>query len=675
MSATKLRPTAAVLLLLAACQPQARRLLLLDLTLSDPAILAGTAEPWHAAGYTVEYRQFYPHLTRADLERYRVVVLLGGREPEVSSDALAAGDLTLLTEWVARGGVVVLGYAGDGEGYFDRWLMNRWLAAVGAGIVIGDYVLEDTLQRVPGSFEPQPRVTPSPASALRDPGFDPVPAGRNHVLRARDERQIVARSTPTAFVRPPGQKPASRHRAPVVAASRVDDGLVVVTSRHALAVLGADYRPSTVPLPALDELDHTRAFLVALARWTRRPAEWASITPAGRKGRVRLVLTDGPLPVAQRPPRPGPPADIRLVELPSPIDAAARRPAAGVPGWIARHGMRVLWHPGLAPSRGELDSLVAFLEVGAFNVLSSDANPQAIAESSLYTWAEREAVRTMWQHISERLQTTSLHWVPAIEPRDSRLPVEERARGIRGDSLEAWCALDARVWDASLAPAYRALAQFAASQTDLIPAIAFDLAPAGVRGRPGFGWETGYAFCDAAYRAGLDALARDSGLALESERAERLAALPVEARYDSLLDSGLLGRYYEALERLVAGRAAALRAEARRIAPDLRFAFHFAAPPGDWFSLGLLRGFSGADAPLLVWSREVRTRDLLARYRQRGINAVHAVGLAPALVPPAAWPRQRRGAFEENDGFWMAAPALRTDSLARLLRTVLSKER
>jgi len=67
-----------VAFLFAACQPQARRLLLLDLALSDPLALDATAQLWHDAGYTVEYRRFYPHLTRADLAHYHTLLLLGG---------------------------------------------------------------------------------------------------------------------------------------------------------------------------------------------------------------------------------------------------------------------------------------------------------------------------------------------------------------------------------------------------------------------------------------------------------------------------------------------------------------------------------------------------------------------------------------------------------------------
>src|SRR5881396_124017 len=89
------RPAArlSALLLFAACQPQARRLLLLDLALSDPVVLHGTAQPWREAGCTVEDRRFYPHLTWSDVQRYRTVLVLCGREPEAPSDAVTAGDI------------------------------------------------------------------------------------------------------------------------------------------------------------------------------------------------------------------------------------------------------------------------------------------------------------------------------------------------------------------------------------------------------------------------------------------------------------------------------------------------------------------------------------------------------------------------------------------------------
>jgi hypothetical protein len=638
------RSVALLALCVAACQPQAQRLLLLDLASSDPVILDATAAPWHAAGYTVEYRRFYPHLTRADLARYRALVLLGGREPEEPSDALTLGDVVMLTEWARRGGVVVFGYAGDREGFFDRWIMNRWLAAMGTGLVIGDFPLEDT---VPPAA-PQPQAFPLPQSALDNAGFEAFSAGRNHVLLVRRESQVLARSSATAFVRPPREAPAPRPRAAVIAAARIGDGLVLVVSRHALAGGGTDLRPSTLaPATAPNDARRSRAFLHALARWTRRPAEWASVAPAA--GEVPLALSGAPLPVAVHPPPLAPPSGADVVVLPQ--TAPARETRAEVPGWIGRQGMRVLWTRAL--QRG-LDSLLAFVDVGALNVLATEVLAPARTDSL--------GLRNVWKPTATRLQATSLRWFPAIalaelRPDGEAVPPE---LDLRGAPAALSCALDSLFWRGALRPAYRALARLGGDRGgDLVAGVALDLDVG----------DGGYAFagfCDATYHEGLRALGADSA------ETERLAALPPAMRYDELLERGLLGRYEEALERLVAQRSTTLRAELKRLNPDLRFAFRAAQVPSDWFSLGLLRGFSAPDAPVLLWTREPRVREVLEHYRARGIFALSAVGLSPERVASSDWPRLRRLAFVEHDGFWLpwieAPRSPHADSLGRLIR-------
>src|SRR5437868_3987741 len=242
-----------VVLLLSACQPQARRLLVLDLALSEPALLNGTVQPWRDEGYHVEYRRFYPHLARADLDRYRVLLFLLGREPEAPSDAITAGDLALLTEWVLRGGVAVLGYDADGEGYLDRWTANRWLEFLGTGISIGDRLLEDTTVRAlttTGRSQPWVEartVGDEPLGSPLGEVYEAFPLDRNNVVTVRDHAALLAVTSPHAFVRAPRppRTPSPRGASGVVAAARVGDGLVLVISRHALGALGP--RPPTGP--------------------------------------------------------------------------------------------------------------------------------------------------------------------------------------------------------------------------------------------------------------------------------------------------------------------------------------------------------------------------------------------------------------------------------------------
>jgi hypothetical protein len=271
----------------------------LDLTLSDPALLDGTAGPWRDAGYTLEYRRYYPHLTTSDLARYHTLLLLLGREPQGPSDALTAGDLAVLDQWVAGGGVVVFGYPASGEGALDRWVANRWLASEGTGIVISDWLLEDTTARS-ASPRPQPwaearRVGDDPLGSV----YDPFPLDRNYVLEVKRPTQVLAVGSRRAFVRA-GKAVTPKPAAPIAAASRVGDGLVVVVSRHALGTLGPQTAPTTTPLLELDALGATGDFLTALARWTRRPAEWAHVPPADR--RSRLSLSGGPFRSTPNPP-------------------------------------------------------------------------------------------------------------------------------------------------------------------------------------------------------------------------------------------------------------------------------------------------------------------------------------------------------------------------------------
>src|SRR5256885_1853911 len=169
--------------------------------------------------------------------------------------------------------------------------------------------------------------------------FDPFPLDRNNVLAARDSSQLLAVTSRHAFVRA-ARTPASRPRAGVVAAARIGHGLVVVISRHALGALGPQFRSTTAPVQQLDALERTREFLGALARWIRRPAEWAHVPPAAHG--VPLSLAQAPVPVELAPPVMTPPGGVDTIELPLVPDPKLAR-ATNMPEWLRQQGMRVLW--------------------------------------------------------------------------------------------------------------------------------------------------------------------------------------------------------------------------------------------------------------------------------------------------------------------------------------------
>jgi hypothetical protein len=635
---------------LAACQPHARRLLLLDEALTQAAELEATAKPWRDAGYRVDYRRYYPHLTRADLDHYRTLMILGGRRPAPGSDALDVGDLALMTEWTLRGGVIVLGYPPEGEGAFDRWLMNHWLAWSGAGITIKAFALRDAAR--PAA---RPLVQAVLNIGLRGTGFGSFPAGVNDVLLVEDPAATLAYTAAVSVERPPGLRPAARAHAPVVAASRVASGLVVVLSRSALGAAGR-----------LDSagVAGTRTFLVSLARWTRRPAEWARIPGAGP--RTRLQLEGGVLPVVARAPRAAAPPGAAIERLERVGPSTPAHGVTTIPGWIAQHGVRALEgdFPALAPATAgtarlaALDSLTRLLDVGAFNLLVTNAHVAPLADSSRTQRWERDAVRAAWQLVAARLQSTSVRWLPLVLP---------GALATVGDSAPGEpCPLDPILWG-KLASGIRVLARFAATRTELIPAVGLSL------DRRTESWGAP-PYCDAAWQAGLGGLPRDPSR--PRDRLARLAAVPRAARYDSLLEGGLIAAYDSAVARVVTQRAAALRADVRRIRRGVLLALVMDRAPTDWFTRSLVLGISTPDVPALVFSPDPGAGASL----NTGDTAtvLHVIRLDPALVMEAGAARLGQTVFQDHAGFWLGpADALLagpSDSLARLVRR-LAKER
>src|SRR5206468_2587478 len=185
-----------------------------------------------------------------------------------------------------------------------------------------------------------------------------------------------------------------------------------------------------------------------------------------------------------------------------------------------------------------LDSLVTFLDVGGFNLLSGDAYPEG-ADSAHARWWERDAVRRAWSDAVNRLGPTSVAWIPAFDYAAARLPPADSSRGARGEALPAPCALDTALWAGGFAPAATALGRLAGEQRTLVIALGFDLGdPLRDPGSRGRSYGMGQEFCDAAWRRALTQLGRRGVL----------DSLPFAARYPALREAGLLPLYYRALE-------------------------------------------------------------------------------------------------------------------------------
>src|SRR5437899_9727613 len=130
--------------------------------------------------------------------------------------------------------------------------------------------------------------------------------------------------------------------------------------------------------------------------------------------------------------------------------------------------------------------------------------------------------RYIWRHTLERLQTTSVHWFPAVSLVDIPAPGAEEVDR-HGDLRPVPCGLDSLFWRGPLRSVYRTLARLggASPRAEVIAGVALDLDSAQT-------YYGGTGFCDLDYRTGL------AGLGLDGADAERLATLPPSQRYDTL---------------------------------------------------------------------------------------------------------------------------------------------
>src|SRR2546430_13421708 len=181
---------------------------------------------------------------------------------------------------------------------------------------------------------------------------------------------------------------------------------------------------------------------------------------------------------------------IRDLTVTGSSDVCSSDLATSVPDWLRQQGIRALWAPllvarssGHVPrSSGALDSIVTLLDVGGFNLVAGDADPEG-TDSVHARWEERDGVRRAWSDAVNPLQPTSVAWIPAFDPSDARWASGDSSRGPRGEAVPAPCAFDSTLWAGAFAPAYTALGRLAAEQRTLVIALGLDLR--GARGGGG----------------------------------------------------------------------------------------------------------------------------------------------------------------------------------------------
>ena len=145
----------------------ADRALILDYELNPPDFSNELIRRTAAAGVAVDYRQYYPVLTKADVARYRTIILLASAGQIGSGLQLDEREIPALAAYVKRGGRLVLGVPSDPlpsdpEAFHQLEQYNRLLTELGSGIQVRPAIADDESRRYLSAMFPQSYFAPAP---------------------------------------------------------------------------------------------------------------------------------------------------------------------------------------------------------------------------------------------------------------------------------------------------------------------------------------------------------------------------------------------------------------------------------------------------------------------------------------------------------------------------------
>ena len=257
------------------------RLLVIDYAMGYPEEYTGAMSVFTEAGFTVDYRQYYPCLVTTDLLTYDAILLLGGGVPGVSLP-----EVDLLTQFVLRGKLLILATppnTGDSgqppvnPGVHDRYLYNLLLSRLSIHLF---------------TFEPSHEHTSLLTNAIP---FEPTAglaalAGLTAPIRARAvTRMLVGSGAEPLLVEPETQQPEPVLAEKAQNATTPPPEKKFRKRRERLRVQINDVKPDEAIEVLLRGTQTVRTYLHYAGNRPSVPVPW-SVTDV--KGRVVSVTSD-----------------------------------------------------------------------------------------------------------------------------------------------------------------------------------------------------------------------------------------------------------------------------------------------------------------------------------------------------------------------------------------------
>lgn len=662
-----------LILLPAAVLPQParsgkKRLLIIDKTMRPWQLMTGIAEPWFRAGCEVDYRQLFPYLTQDDVNRYDIVLLLGGKTPLLPGAALTRGDIDLLKQFYTRGKGIVLGFpafAGR-DGANDRAAMNQVLRELRVQVQIGEAAVQDaahTYLTTTGRKIIVKRRAGWSYAKPQDLAFGTV-APLQIFENARVE--IFAETYPSAFFRKKSLSYNGAFPAGLIAAS---DGAILLLPTSALGISGASREPGNTPFLQPGLLAGTRDFLQGVAARFLHIISGAplALTPVQPYSAIPAIAKT---PAAGLPALPHVPQHKRFpvrtitftgAHFPDPDFTALQNAAylqrlAGTPvSGLLQPELKILSGrirgitagsqiilPDKSPT--QLATMASFMKQADLSIFWGAASPQVLTSAA--SPAVKKQTLSLWERTATELQNKKRFWFPGLDFRD--LPAGYRKPlGANGMVEDIPAPFDRQFWwEQVLEPAQK-LAAFGQQHEAAVRGLFLDLefySSSATRT-----YSMGHDFSDSAFTFFLAATDGILAATLQQQAAE----IPPQERFAFLLRHGLIRLYYQTLEDEAEHFAQTLRRHVEKVLPNVIWGVYLHHLPASWHARGFLRGLSRADNPVILVTAAAQALPYINALREDEIYILHCLAIDLRIYKIEAFPALFKHIRGNHHGFWL----------------------
>jgi len=655
------------LLLFCSKDEDKQRMLLIDYDVNLPEIHQTLGTLFNEQGIQVSYRPYYPSLTLRDFEQYDIIALFSGKTPYIPGSQLSLNALPHLREFVSGGGTLILGAEVSGPSGFgdNEWfLFNKLLREMNVQIEIMHNRVSDIKNGYPSGIYYRPYykvITDNPVVSEGVTGK--IILDRSPSLNTGEGVEIIAATFPTAVQVPDWTWPlhhgdvklTQSGELPVIAAAQYGSGHVLVMSRYVFNAVGVTCETSGKPLINQDELENTVPFLKNLVTYIYNLTSHKNdIIPFGgnKNFSYSSAFNKQPVSLFSDELRNEIPDNVELVSYDSPsrlwndFDREKEESYLKSIQYSAyqkylNEGIRAGWGHITYGSKHNAE-LVKAVKKSGINLLWGVGQPQIFLENG--TSSSHDEMLSIWRYVAENLENTDITWFIGMNYADSRKK-QSTIVGAQGQTIKTPSPLNWDYWEKELLAPLKICSEFSTHYSS-VGGIIIDLELYGMPPEI-YNISQNFGFEDEAYAVFL----KQSKNELNENVWKEAETKTVLQRFHWLKKQGLLRLYYKILEDTIADYSARVKEKILKINPDLIFGFYRMSMPLDWFSQGIMRGFSSPERPVFLFTFETTGMPYLESFRKKGIYVLHATALLLGMTEN--YQAVIGNSLRFNHGYWL----------------------